>query len=101
MKVLIKNKIKDYNKEIFVPPDKSISHRCYIIASQCLGVSKIKGLVSKDIEATKNAMRQLGIKIIKKNGVDHVHGMGISGFKKFTGKITKLLAKCLAIYCVS
>ena len=42
--VLIKNKINSFNKKISVDPDKSISHRCYVIASQCLGVSKIKAL---------------------------------------------------------
>ena len=36
---------------ISVPTDKSISHRCYIIASQCVGVSKIKGLNSDDVKA--------------------------------------------------
>ena len=83
--VFTKNKINKYNKIITVDPDKSISHRVYIIASQCLGISKIKGLNSEDVKATINALKKLGIKIIKKNGFDHVYGAGISGFKKFKG----------------
>ncbi|MDC0059608.1 3-phosphoshikimate 1-carboxyvinyltransferase [Pelagibacteraceae bacterium] len=83
--VLTKNKIKKFSKIIAVDPDKSISHRCYIIASQCIGVSKIKGLNSEDVQSTKNGLRHLGIKIVKKNDVDLVYGMGISGFKKFKG----------------
>ncbi len=83
--VLIKNKINRFNKKITVDPDKSISHRAYIIASQCLGVSGISGLNSDDVKSTVNALKKLGIKIIKKNGVDYVYGTGISGFKKFKG----------------
>ena len=47
--VLINKKINSYNKKISVDSDKSISHRCYIIASQCLGVSKIKALDSEEL----------------------------------------------------
>ena len=61
--VLIKNKINNYNKKINIDSDKSISHRCYLIASQCLGISKIKGLNSEDIKATINGLKKLGIKI--------------------------------------
>ena len=83
--VFTKNKINKYNKKITVDSDKSISHRAYIIASQCLGISKIKGLNSEDVRTTINALKKLGIKIIKKDGYDHVYGSGISGFKKFSG----------------
>ena len=83
--VFTKNKINKYNKKITVDSDKSISHRAYIIASQCLGISKIKGLNSEDVRTTINALKKLGIKIIKKDGYDHVYGAGISGFKKFSG----------------
>ena len=85
--VLIKNKIKSYKKTITVDPDKSITHRCYIVASQCIGISKINGLVSEVVEATINALKKLGIKIIKKRETSYVYGMGISGFNKFTGTL--------------
>ena len=57
--ILINKKLKKYNKKITVDPDKSITHRCYIIASQCLGISKIKGLYSEDVKATINALKKL------------------------------------------
>ena len=68
--IFTKNKINKYHKIITVDSDKSISHRCYIVASQCLGISKIKGLSSEDVKTTINALKKLGVKIEKKNGVD-------------------------------
>jgi len=87
--VLTKNKIHKYNKNIDGRefPDKSISHRVYFLASQCLGISKINGLKSEDVEATIDALKKLGIKIVRKGDWDYVYGMGISGFKKFKGVI--------------
>ena len=85
--VLIKHKISSYNTTITIPPDKSISHRCIIIASQAIGLSKVKCLDSVDIRSTINGLRLLGIKIVKKKGVFHIYGNTISGFKKFTGVI--------------
>jgi len=81
--VLVKKKVEQFNKIITVDPDKSISHRCYLIASQCLGVSKIEGLDSEDVKTTINGLKKLGIKIIRKKGIDYVYGSGISGYKKF------------------
>ena len=40
--VLINNKIKKFNKTIKVASDKSLSLRALILASQCIGKSKIK-----------------------------------------------------------
>ena len=42
--VSIKGKIQNYNKKIYGKefPDKSITHRAYILGSQCLGITKIK-----------------------------------------------------------
>ncbi len=85
--VLTKHKINKFKKTIIVALDKSITHRCLFIASNCVGVSKIKGLISDDIDATINGLRLLGIKIIKKEENYFVYGNGISGFKKFTGEI--------------
>ena len=86
--VLIKSEIKKYNKKnITVDSDKSITHRCLFIAAQCIGISKITGLMSEDINATINGLRKLHIKILKKNGSYYVHGNGISGFKKFKGTL--------------
>jgi len=85
--VLTKGKIEKYNKKIDGKefPDKSITHRAYILASQCIGVSKINGLNSQDVRTTINALKKLGIKIVAKKDWDYVYGSGISGFKKFNG----------------
>ena len=40
--VSINKKINRYNKTIKVTPDKSLSLRALLLASQCIGVSKIK-----------------------------------------------------------
>ena len=88
--VLISKKIKKYNKKIDGKefPDKSISHRCYLLASQCLGISKINALKSEDVqEGTINNLKKIGIKIVRKKEWDYVYGVGISGFKKFKGII--------------
>ena len=66
LSVFTKNKINKYHKTITVDSDKSISHRCYIIGSQCLGISKIKGLYSDDIKTTIDALKKLGVRIEKK-----------------------------------
>ena len=39
---LVKNKIYKFNKVIKIPPDKSTSLRALILASQCIGISRIK-----------------------------------------------------------
>tara|TARA_Y100000590_G_scaffold316231_1_gene357603 strand:- start:3339 stop:4688 length:1350 start_codon:yes stop_codon:yes gene_type:complete len=87
--VFIKGKNSRYNKEIDGEkfPDKSITHRAFILASQCLGVSKIKGLNSDDIKTTIAALKKLGIKIISKKKLNYVYGNGISGFKRFSGTL--------------
>tara|TARA_Y100000590_G_scaffold409436_1_gene501615 strand:- start:198 stop:1550 length:1353 start_codon:yes stop_codon:yes gene_type:complete len=87
--VLIKGKNPAFNKIVSGKkfPDKSITHRAYIIASQCLGVSKIKGLISDDIKSTITALKKLGIKITSKKDFSSVYGSGISGFKKFSGSL--------------
>ena len=66
--VYIDSKIKKFNKSITVENDKSISHRALLIASQCIGVSKIKGVLeSEDVKNTIICLKKLGVKIIKKS----------------------------------
>ena len=45
----IKEKIKDFNKIIFVDGDKSISIRWALIASQATGISKAKNLLLSEM----------------------------------------------------
>ena len=80
--VLINNKIKKFNKTIFVEGDKSISHRALIIGSQCFGLSKINGILeSEDVKNTIVCLRKLGVKIIKKKKLYLIYGNGLGSFK--------------------
>jgi len=80
--VLINKKINKYNKKIKVGSDKSLSLRTVILASQCIGVSKIKNLLeSEDVLNCINALKKLGVKIIKKNNIYFVYGNGLNSFK--------------------
>ena len=65
--VLLKDKIKSFSKTIKIPTDKSLSLRSIILASQCVGLSKMKGLLeSEDVLNCINALKTLGVKIVKK-----------------------------------
>jgi len=80
--VLINNKIKRIKKNIVVEGDKSISHRSLLIASQCIGISKINNLLeSEDVKNTIKCLKKLGVKILKKNKKYIVYGNGLGSFK--------------------
>ena len=90
-----------------MPSDKSLSIRALILASQCIGVSKIKNLLlSEDVLNCIRALRNLGVRIVKKNNIFLVYGNGLNSFKvkkKITkiyvgnsGTTIRLLAGCLA-----
>ena len=86
--VLIKKKIKKFNKTICVESDKSISHRALLIASQCMGISYIKGILeSEDTLNTIKCLRSLGVKILKKNKSYLVYGNGLGSLRKPSKKI--------------
>lgn len=58
--------------EVNIPSSKSVAHRALICASLACGVSRIRGIdMSKDIEATINAMSSLGAQF-EINGTDNV-----------------------------
>ena len=80
--VLINKKITKYNKRIKVVSDKSLSLRALILASQCIGISKIKNLLeSEDVLNCIKALKKLGVKIVKKNNIHFVYGNGLNSFK--------------------
>ena len=71
------SKCKSLKGIIWVPGDKSISHRALILASNCMGNTKIYGLLeSEDVFNTLAALKKLGIKIIKKPKYYEVYGSG-------------------------
>ena len=66
---------------IFVPGDKSISHRSLILGGLAIGKTCISGLLEgADVLATKNALIALGVGIERsKNGDWQVTGVGMNG----------------------
>ena len=80
-KLVLKKKIKDFNKVISVDGDKSISIRSLLIGSQSYGICKIKNLPkSDDILSTIDGLKKLGIKIRFKDKTCYLHGNGLNGF---------------------
>ena len=80
--LLIKNKIKDFNKSIKVDGDKSLSIRWVLLASQAIGKSRAYNLLmSEDVLAALNSIKKLGIKVKVKKYYCEIVGNGINGFK--------------------
>ena len=63
-KLIIRNKIKRFNKQIQVSGDKSLSIRWILLASQAVGKSKSYNLLmSEDVLAAIDSIKKLGIKV--------------------------------------
>lgn len=93
--------------EITIAPDKSISHRSIIFASLANGKSKIYNLLEgEDALKTMNAMRLMGVEILKKENHYEVNGVGIVGLSEpndildmgNSGTSTRLLAGLVCPY---
>ena len=107
--VLIKSKIKKFNKIIKVPSDKSCSIRALIFASICIGKSEIKNLLESEdvLNCLKILKHKFNVKIIKKKNVYLVYGNGLHSFrlKKLTkifvgnsGTATRLIMGAVSTY---
>ena len=80
--VKIKNKIGNFKKTIKVPGDKSLSIRWVLFASLANGQSKAKNLLmSEDVLAAINAIKNLGIKVITSKTECIIFGKGVNGYK--------------------
>ena len=80
--LLIKKKLKHFNKKISVSGDKSISIRWVLLASLASGLSKAENLlISEDVLATIKAVKKLGVKVTLKGKLCKIYGNGIHGFK--------------------
>jgi 3-phosphoshikimate 1-carboxyvinyltransferase len=80
--VIIKEKLKNFDKEIFVSGDKSISIRWILFASLANGNSKAQNLlISEDVKAAIKTIRKLGIRVILKNNFCKIFGKGIDGYR--------------------
>ena len=79
--IVIKKKLKNFDKKIFVSGDKSISIRWVLFASLASGNSKAQNLlVSEDVKAAIKTVRKLGIKVTLNNKLCKIYGKGINGF---------------------
>jgi len=79
--IVIKKKLKNFNKKIVVSGDKSISIRWVLFASLASGNSKAENLlISEDVKAAIKTVRKLGIKVISNNKFCKIFGQGINGF---------------------
>jgi len=68
---------------VFVPGDKSISHRAIILGSIASGITNISGfLEGEDSIATLQAFRDMGVSITgPTKGRVEIHGVGLHGLK--------------------
>ena len=81
-KAFINEKIKNFNKKINVPGDKSLSIRFILLASQALGKSTAYNILkSEDVLCALNSIKKLGIKYKLSKNYCVIYGKGLDGFK--------------------
>ena len=79
--IIVKKRIKDFKKKIFVSGDKSISIRWVLFASLANGISEAHNLLmSEDVLAALKAINKLGIKTSYKKNICKVYGKSIDGY---------------------
>ncbi len=79
---MIIKKVEKIQKELRVPSDKSISHRCIMFGALANGTSYVKNwLVAEDTLATLDIFRKLGIDIKRENDILEIKG-GKEHFKE-------------------
>ena len=78
----LKTNIKHLNGSIWVPGDKSISHRSIIFGSLAEGETKVYDILrGEDVLSTMQVFRDLGVEIEDKDGVVTIQGVGMNGLK--------------------
>ena len=79
--ITINNKLKNFNKKIIVPGDKSISIRWVLFSSLADGKSTAKNLLlSEDVKAALKVIKKLGIKVKINQNDCKIYGRGINGY---------------------
>ena len=79
--IIIKNRINNFRKKIFVSGDKSISIRWVLLASIASGISKARNLlISEDVLAAIEIIKKFGIKVVKKKNIFIIFGKGVDGY---------------------
>ena len=80
--LLVKKKLKKFDKRIYVSSDKSLSIRWVLLASIAIGKSKgFNLLMSEDVLAAIDSIKKLGIKVKLQKNYCEIVGNGINGFK--------------------
>jgi 3-phosphoshikimate 1-carboxyvinyltransferase len=92
--------------EVYLPGDKSISHRALLLGAIAAGTSPVRGILSTgDCQATLRAVRALGVQIETPSpSVAVIHGLGLHGLEEpgdvlncaRSGTTLRLLAGLLA-----
>ena len=75
-------KSRKLSGEVFVPGDKSISHRALILGACAVGKTTIENLLeSEDVLATLSALSELGVSIKKSKNLWEVRGNGLGSLR--------------------
>ena len=103
--LIIKNKLKPFNKVIEVDSDKSLSIRWAILASLAIGKSKAHNiLVSDDVKSSLLCLKKLGVEIKIRKNYCEIDGRGVDGYKfkknitlnaGNSGTLARLILACL------
>lgn len=103
--ILTTKKIPSVLGTLFLPGDKSISHRSIMFASMADGISTVKNcLLSQDLHSTINCFRAMGCKIDINDETIVVEGRGFRGLREpesdldcgNSGTTTRLIAGILS-----
>ena len=79
--ILVRKKIKPYNKKIIMEGDKSLSIRWALISSQSFTKCRSSNLLlSEDVINTLKCLKKLGVKIRLTKNFCEVVGVGLNGF---------------------
>ena len=80
--LIINKKIKNFDKNIEVDGDKSLSIRWILFSSLASNKSTAQNLLlSEDVMAAISTIRKLGIKVVIKNKICIVYGKGVEGYR--------------------
>ena len=80
--LIINKKIKNFDKNIEVDGDKSLSIRWILFSSLASNKSTAQNLLlSEDVMAAISTIRKLGIKVVIKNKTCIVYGKGVEGYR--------------------
>jgi len=88
--VFLKNRIRSFDKKIYVDSDKSLSIRSFLIGSISQNISRAKNVLeSEDVYSTIKCLKKLGVKIVKTGQKNYsIYGKGLGSL--FIKKNSKL-----------